>query len=132
MKKILFRAKQIDDNKWVDGKWVEGHYFSNCNGTWIFQYPYHATFTGIDVMVKVDPETVGQYTGITDRNGTKIFEGDIVKWKDELYEIVYLPKYTRFAARKPHVVFEIIALELSEVVGNIHDNPKLIEEWKDE
>lgn len=133
MREILFRGKRTDNQKWWFGSYLFLHV---CERDWTgekrgYAKDVHFIVDETDLNYAVDPETVGQYTGITDRNGTKIFEGDIVKWKDELHEIVYLPKYTRFAARKPHVVFKIIALELSEVVGNIHDNPELIE-WEEE
>jgi len=144
MRDILFRGKRVDNGEWSYGGFhiwekrqisplsddklqdSEISYMIIINSFADWNMPRQ--MQGVEVIF----ETVGQYTGLTDKNGNKIFEGDIVKWKDELHEIVYLPNYTRFAARKPHTVFEIIALELSEVVGNRHDNPELIEEWKDE
>lgn len=74
MRKLLFRAKRLDN-----GEWVEGHYFTDAIYTWIlWGFLAH----------KVDPSTVGQFTGETDVDGVEIFEGDrieegVVEWSDK-------------------------------------------------
>lgn len=70
---ILFKGKRLDN-----GKWVEGSYFANENGTFIFTFPYRANYAGIDVMVKVDSETICRYTELADMCKNKIFENDVV------------------------------------------------------
>ncbi len=77
------------------------------------------------------PSTIGEYTGLVDKNGVKIFEGDVVNYNNglvsEIFKVVYNEKYARFTFTKPNTVFAVFDTEKCEVVGNVHDNPELME-----
>lgn len=116
MREILFRGKDTINNEWIYGDLL---YYADTAQIWqdsdLGKYA-----------VSVVPETVGQYTGLTDKNGTKIFEGDIVEYEGKRYSINYLPHYARFSAVKPNTEFCVFAYQRGEVIGNIYDNPELI------
>lgn len=113
----LYRGKRKDN-----GEWISGYLFS----VWETTYICWGTTNGIPNMEEVVPETVGQFFGANDKNRRKIFEGDIVKFKNELFEVKFIEKYSRFAGVKPGVVFSVFLFSNSEIVGNIHDNPELL------
>ena len=135
MREILFRAKTPrQDEYFDDGEWVEGFY--TCfNGKEHRIYGGYAETDCGDFYpdwCNVRPETVGQYTGLTDKNGKKIFEGDIVKAKDglsnDLFEIYgYVDhKYGSFVIVGECIThFRWLDYDV-EVIGNIHDNPELL------
>lgn len=122
-----FRGKELDTSKWVIG------YLDAAAPP---DYAY--IITGDEKTCRVDPETVGEFTGFTDKNGTKIFEGDIVGYfgKDFLNSLVtfdkgsfwfeFLSEYTRkIRNQKRDLIFANVSV-CGEVIGNIYDNPKLL------
>lgn len=118
MRKILFRGK--NDR----GEWIEGFYIKDYIGTYIYD-KYRNTR-----MQSVLPETVGQFTGLTDKNGKEIFEGDIVKgaW-DTIFQVVYDDCYLGFRAKEKdgmHNCIDYYGLDRIEIIGNVHDNPELL------
>ena len=117
MREILFRGKEVESSDWYYGDIF--HSSMNVDTTRIHDYINRAN-------VEIIPDTLGQYTGLTDKNGVKIFEGDIIEYEGKRYSINYLPHYARFSAVKPNTVFCVFAYQRGEVIGNIYDNPELI------
>lgn len=129
-REILFRGKRIDNGEWMEGyvsKYFDGFKTATC-----IAWPTRETITG-SLCYDVDPATVGQYTGLTDKNGKKIFEGDVMEF--DAYGLHYKGKVFfdegAFCVTCNHPTastFLIIALYHDAIcVGNIHDNPKLLE-----
>lgn len=127
MREILFRGKRKDN-----GEWVEGYYA--CIGETPVIFTGELDFSKWNIRAKtyvIIPETVGQYTGLTDKNGRKIFEGDIVKvdGDDEAYKIIYVYGVYRICDRHnqySHTVHNIH--NYLTVIGNIYDTPELLDE----
>ena len=120
MTEIIFRGKRLNDGEWVEGNFVKG-----C----IDDFAYIVEFGNKDLCrnyVEVIPETVGQYTGFDDKNGKKVFEGDILKaeiWWEQ--GGCYPHTETCFIeATFPNMYKN--HFEKFEVVGNIYDNPELL------
>ena len=123
-RKILFRGKRVDNDEWT-----EGYLFKSWNRTFLLW-----GMTGdIPNMVEVKPETVGEFTGLLDKNGKKIFERDIVKFshpafnKSRIGVISYEINETGFVLRhKGDYSWIAYANKFYEVIGNIHDNKELL------
>jgi uncharacterized phage protein (TIGR01671 family) len=131
MRDILFRGKRKDS-----GEWVYGDFASNGCGIVCTDYLNEYGDFG-EIYRKVYPETVGQYTGLTDNNGNKIFEGDIVtacgrkgavtanKFNCGCCYPVYGFAVCEYNEESPSDLIEITDCE---VIGNLHDNPELLED----
>ena len=132
MREILFRGKRIDNGEWVDGRLAAYDLIcpnypedtSNAMGDYYGQTPYVG-------FVEVDAETVGQFTGLTDKNGKRIFEGDICKVGNLIYKVVfeYSCWWFNILSNKVYCcpAFHSHCGEYCEIIGNIHDNPELLE-----
>ncbi len=152
MRKILFRGKREDS-----GEWIFGAFIPDLIG-WGFIKPFGKAKKDLH-MQYVDRETVGQYTGLTDKNGVKIFEGDIVEFFGMCGQIVQecgafgiaVIPYINYDLLESKIPFKNNAnfcfndnfvslwelwwnyeqddnpLYEVEVIGNIHENPELLE-----
>ncbi len=131
MPEILFRGKREDN-----GEWVYGYlYVNEINGATMILNCWESP-----VEMEVDPSTVGQYTGLTDKNGVKIFEGDIIRTKKygkivghtnvndfDVFEVQY--ELCKFRLANKRRGFDLADDRFSkfEVIGNVHNNPELLE-----
>ena len=119
MREIKFRGKHLD-------KWLYGSLHMNESGQ-----PAIATPSSFHFRC-VDPDTVGQYTGLKDADGREIYEGDVVRYENCICLVVYnSTRFASFALRKDGWAFDHYfgaAFEASEcqVIGNVHDNPSLL------
>ena len=114
MREILFRGKSLKTNEWVYDFYVGFRH----------ALPKITDIKGNNYTVI--PETLGQFTGLTDRNGTKIFEGDILKYYKKLFFVEYNENLARFLVRKPNGIFTSNVFYYCEIVGNIYDTPELL------
>lgn len=112
-----WRGKRVKNGEWVTGD------FSRIKAT----DQYFITVNLDGQSWKVDPSTLGECTGLKDQNNKLIFEGDIIEHKGERFVIKYLEKYMRFSPVKLGTVFTVFDYTQSEIIGNVHDNPELIE-----
>lgn len=131
---IEFRAKRTDNNEWIYGDLLSPTDFMD-----IWEISEN---TGMGDRYDIDHETIGQFTGLLDKNGKKIFEGDIVlydtsgcrKGSKNIHEVVF---ETRGGSGYFGIVIDHletwqfcmeVPAKLMEVVGNIHDNSELLGE----
>ncbi len=119
-REILFRGKLI-----ASGEWAYGNLVIKTNGVSIIT----PDDTPLGKYGQVFPETVGQYTCLTDKNGNKIFEGDILKTSISCIFSVEWEKEGRFLGFTSERKIVYVNREpKAEVIGNINDNPELLEE----
>ncbi|MCJ7861193.1 MULTISPECIES: YopX family protein [unclassified Blautia] len=133
MREILFKAKRIDNGEWVEGCLVIDHSRSN-----LFEYRMQPVESGVLYAPPINPETLCQYTGLTDKNGNRIWENDIlIAHLDESYpeDVTYETIewgmsgwVTREAGSTDRQYLDEFDLEHYEVVGNIFDNKELLQE----
>lgn len=143
MREILFKAKRIDNGKWVEG------YYAERNGK---------PFIGIDISIygdifevfctpvirwfEVDPKTLCQFTGLCDKNGKRIWENDIVFVTDEndcsgqistgIGDVIFIEGMWYIDGRPQEGLYDINKVFQIEVIGNAFDNQELLQEESDE
>lgn len=124
MREILFRGKHIHalpQNEHLDGTWIYGYL---CDENYINSPELEGEFL-------IDPETVCQYTGLNDKNGRKIFEGDVIRLPNCEDDIAFIAlKGCNYFLKGNHSDYVIGSYEgkYFDVIGNIFDNPDLIGE----
>ena len=151
IREVIFRGKRTDNGEWVYGYYTKARYFLNKKEMHIIFEPDveafpHCEFTGYE---EVLPETVGQYTGLTDKNGVRIFEGDILDVSSDVayggvavhrlgYFVVEFhngcfmksalddPQLSFFDNAKRKGLYHFISTDIHKIVGNIHDNPDIL------
>ena len=143
MREILFRGKRTDNGEWITDSET---YIRDGDGIWLSDENLN--------VVTVIPETVGQYTGLTDKNGVRIFEGDILDVSSDVayggvavhrlgYFVVEFhngcfmksalddPQLSFFDNAKRKGLYHFISTDIHKIVGNIHDNPEILKGGED-
>ena len=155
MREILFRGKRLDNGDWVEGYLYEhepplvgivsekdepeaSKWFIARTGfaDWNMPRPVE--------LVEVDPSTVGQYTSLKDKNGKRIFEGDVLKrYYDDLYADDAVIEHVVWfnngwcandvtnMTYEADSIFKDNVIPYAEIIGNIHDNPEFLKEGAD-
>lgn len=147
MREIKFKGKDIGCNEWVYGHYTEGAWIDPTDGTEVKRHIIHAED---GFLHDIDPETLEQFTGLLDKNGKEIYEGDILKVTftngEPIYKLVsYQPNNAAFCLVNSFSmqydgrwdVWSSINQDWvcdveATVAGNIHDNPELIKNESNE
>ena len=132
-REILFKAKRKDNGEWVEGGYFKEPYTDN-----VYIIQWNSFGLGFNEFIEVKEETLCQYTGLTDKNGKRIWENDICNRKEKYPEIVTYNKgdwqldYSYVFGKEMHtdacnLGFYVCERNCVEVIGNVFDNADLLE-----
>lgn len=127
MREILFRGKRLDNGEWYYGSYLFLH-ISSVDWTGAKRgkpEDVHYIVNDQDINYAVDPSTIGQYTGLNDKNGKMIFEGHILSLRTGRPHVVMF-KDGAFILKDSAI--PISFANKFEIIGNVHDNPELLKE----
>lgn len=127
--KNLYRGKRVDNGEWVDGDLIHRQIWGCALAIIRISDDGFEHYEEYEVI----PESVGQFTGLTGKNGNKIFEGDIVKvttgiegYKSTYHSAIQEVKYNAESGIAVFLPFDNSDMVEVEVIGNIYDNPELL------
>ena len=132
MREIKFRGKSI-----ITSEWVYGYYWTNENGNHFIRQTVdlNGCFTISDT--EVDENTIGQYTGLKDKNGVEIYEGDVINCNNRNFIVEFRKERGGFfpfacgdgcGCCEDEVISSYAIEELTKIIGNIWDNPEQLKE----
>lgn len=123
MREIKFRGKSLE------GQWVYGDLTRSLSRNGGYNHFIHTVTEDLDETIEhhlVDATTVGQYTGYPDKNNTEIYDGDIILIETGHKEIVsWDPVYAAWVVGEEEMLYEL-NFARDQIIGNIHDNPELL------
>ena len=124
----LWRGKRVDNGEWIKGFYSSEEYNLAIN---CIEHIPRIQELGKCVSLGVVPETLGECTGLTDKNGKLIFEGDIIRYKKHLFCIEWSADICSFTSRALDGAnfmpcMNVGTMKNYEVIGNIHDNSELL------
>lgn len=132
MRERISRGKRFDNGEWV--YWDRYGRITDINGEptkteidmpTLLRYPIYISDLPI-----IEDDTVGDYTGLTDKNGKRIFEGDIISGRGDTYKVVFNKGV--FWIKNSHYITRLyVAIhieKINEVIGDVYNNPELLEE----